>query len=108
MESVNLIKSLKDKLIEARRGRPSKKGDDGEGGLEHIQVQLRKVINLRGKKDVEFQNGKIVKNMKPRDAEKALRKIDNMRMPNDKAKAVKYIFANPQNLAKFIKDKETI
>ena len=46
--------------------------------------------------------------MKPKDAEKALKKIDNMRMPNDKAKAVKYIFANPQNLAKFIKDKETI
>ena len=103
---ISFGKQLQNSIIEARRGRPSKSGEDGEGGLEHIQVQLRKVINLRGKKDVEFQNGKIVKNIKPRDAEKALKKIADMRMGNDKEKAVRYIFAKPENLAKFVKDEK--
>mgnify|MGYP003314622653 CR=1 FL=1 len=37
----------------------------------------------------------------------ALKKINDMRGANDKHKAVKYIFAKPENLAKFIKDKES-
>jgi hypothetical protein len=99
-----IVKEWKQKIIEGR-GRPSAGGDTG-GDIEHIQVQLRKVINLRGAKPVEFQNGKKVTNIKPRDAEYALKKINDMRGANDKHKAVKYIFAKPENLAKFIKDKE--
>ena len=100
-----IVKQWKQKIIEGR-GRPSAGGDTG-GDIEHIQVQLRKVINLRGAKPVEFQNGKKVTNIKPRDAEYALKKINDMRGANDKHKAVKYIFAKPENLAKFIKDKES-
>ena len=100
-----IVKEWKQKIIEGR-GRPSAGGDTG-GDIEHIQVQLRKVINLRGAKPVEFQNGKKVTNIKPRDAEYALKKINDMRGANDKHKAVKYIFAKPENLAKFIKDKES-
>ena len=99
-----IVNKWKQKIIEGR-GRPSAGGDTG-GDVEHIQVQLRKVINLRGAKDVEFLNGKKVKNIKPRDAEYVLKKINDMRGANDKHKAVKYIFAKPENLAKFIKDKE--
>jgi len=45
-------------LDEAKRGRPSKNASatDDEGGREHIVVQLRKVINLRGARPVEFND----------------------------------------------------
>ena len=46
-------------MDEARRGRPKKNptGDEEQGG-EHIVMQLRKSVSLRGQKHVEFADGK--------------------------------------------------
>ena len=58
--------------LEARRGRPPKNptGDEDQGG-EHIIIQLRKSVSLRGQKHVEFGDGK--KHQVPeRHAQKAL------------------------------------
>ena len=57
---------------EARRGRPPKNptGDEDQGG-EHIIIQLRKSVSLRGQKHVEFGDG--AKHQVPeRHAQKAL------------------------------------
>jgi hypothetical protein len=47
-------------LDEAKRGRPRKDGSkpsgDEEGGREHIIVQLRKAENLRGNRQIEFND----------------------------------------------------
>ena len=66
-------------IDEARRGRPSKNASgDEEGGREHIVVQLRKVINLRGAKQVEF-NDNTKKDISIEHAKKALEMHSNMK-----------------------------
>ena len=66
-------------IDEARRGRPSKNASgDEEGGREHIVVQLRKVVNLRGAKPVEF-NDNSKKDISIDHAKKALEMHSNMK-----------------------------
>ena len=93
---------LKNTIIEARRGRPKKNAnpDDTEGGLENIQIQLRKSVNLRGMKDVEFGDGKKVK-VSAADAQKVLSKLDAIRMPKDRQHAVIHIAKSHQNMKDF-------
>jgi len=73
-------------LDEAKRGRPRKDGSssgEDEGGREHIVIQLRKAINLRGQKHVEFNSGE--KHQVPVDhAKKALDMHDSMKKAEDK------------------------
>jgi len=74
-------------LDEAKRGRPRKDGStkpgDDDGGREHIVVQLRKSVNLRGQKDVEFNSGE--KHQVSVDhAKKALQMHDSMKKSEDK------------------------
>lgn len=74
-------------LDEARRGRPRKDGSkpagDEEGGREHIIVQLRKVVNLRGQKHVEF-NDNSKHEVGVEHAKKALATHDSMKRAEDK------------------------
>lgn len=88
------IKKASDKLTkeeleldEARRGRPRKDGSkpegDEEGGREHIVMQLRKVVNLRGQKHVEF-NDDSKHEVGVEHAKKALAKHDSMHRASDK------------------------
>lgn len=74
-------------LEEARRGRPRKDGTkpegDEEGGREHIIMQLRKVVNLRGQKKVEF-NDDSKHDISVDHAKKALAKHDSMHRAADK------------------------
>lgn len=74
-------------LEEARRGRPRKDGSkpagDEEGGREHIIVQLRKVVNLRGQKHVEF-NDNSKHEVGVDHAKKALSMHDNLKRAEDK------------------------
>ena len=81
---------------EAKRGRP-KKGTGDEEGIEHIQIQLRKVINLRGMKPVEFTDGKKTK-VSPQTARKVLDIIDKTRDSSKKQQIVKYISKSLDNL----------
>ena len=73
-------------LEEAKRGRPRKDGTssgEDEGGREHIVMQLRKAINLRGQKHVEFNSGE--KHQVPVEhAKKALDMHDSMKKAEDK------------------------
>ena len=78
-------------IIEARRGRPSKDTDgDEEGGREHIIVQLRKAINLRGEKHVEFDDGNRVK-VSPQHAHVALNQHKNQKTAVDKGAFARHI-----------------
>ena len=86
----------KNRVTEAKRGRP-KKGESDEEGIEHIQIQLRKVINLRGMKPVEFTNGKKTK-VSVQVAQRVLDVINKTRGAKDKQDIVKYIQKSPENL----------
>lgn len=75
-------------LEEARRGRPRKDGSkpagtEEDGGREHIIMQLRKVVNLRGQKKVEF-NDDSKHDISVDHAKKALAKHDSMHRAADK------------------------
>ena len=74
-------------LDEARRGRPRKDGSkpegEDDGGREHIVMQLRKVVNLRGQKPVEF-NDNSKHDVSVEHAKKALAKHDSMHKAADK------------------------
>ncbi len=96
--------SFKQYITEGR-GRPSKTGDSS-GDVEHIVMQLRKSISLRGLKKVEFLDGKKVKI--PADTAMAvIKKIDKMRQARDKQNAVNYIWKSLKNLKDFVSDKES-
>jgi hypothetical protein len=89
---------------EARRGRPPKNAN-ADGGMENIQMQLRKAISMNGQKEVEFHDGsksKISQGM----ARAVLGKIDKMRQPKDKQNASRYIAKSLSNLKAFATGKE--
>ena len=71
-----------DDMTEGRR--PKAKDGEEEGG-EHIAMQLRKSISMRGQKAVKFNDGKEVK-VSMRDADKFFRKFNKLRMAKDKIK----------------------
>ena len=96
------MKSFKEYLDEGR-GRPRKDGKT-EGDLENIQMQLRKSVSLRGKKDVEFSDGK-KKKIDDKTARKVLQMIDKMKQAKDKQNAVNYIAKSEKNLMNFASGK---
>ena len=71
-----------DDMTEGRR--PKAKDGEEEGG-EHIAMQLRKSISMRGQKAVRFNDGKEVK-VSMRDADKFFKKFNQLRMAKDKIK----------------------
>ena len=85
----------------AKRGRPKK---SGETGIENIQMQLRKVVSLRGQKPVEFENGKKLK-MTPAQATTIDKKIGALRMPKDKQQFINFINKSPENMKKALDPK---
>ena len=85
----------------ARRGRPKK---SGEVGIENIQMQLRKVISLRGQRPVEFENGKKLK-MTPAQANLIDKKIGALRQTKDKQSFVQFITKSPENMKKALDPK---
>ena len=95
-------------IDEARRGRPRKNPlptgqENDEGGLEHIQMQLRKSISLRGLKDVEFADGKKHK-VKPNVAHAALNKIDRIKDRKQRHDAVVKIGKSLNDLMSFVNE----
>jgi len=94
--------------LDERRGRPRKDGTS-DGDLENIQMQLRKSVSLRGKKDVEFADGK-KKKVDDKVARKVLQMIDKYRRAQDKQNVVNYIAKSEKNLMSFasgkVKDSE--
>lgn len=73
-------------LDEAQRGRPKKNADgEDEQGREHIIMQLRKAVSLRGQHNVEFANGDKVK-VPASHAIKALNKHKEARGADNKDK----------------------
>ena len=85
------------------RGRPRKDGTASDD-REHIQMQLRKSISMRGAKEVEFADGKKVK-VKPHHASAVLRKISSIKQPRDKQNAVNHITKSHKNMMDFHNDK---
>ena len=70
---------------EATEGRRPKSVDGEEEGGEHIAMQLRKAITMRGQKSVKFNDGKETK-VSVRDADKFFQKFNRTRMSKDKIK----------------------
>jgi hypothetical protein len=77
---------------EARRGRPKKGGPTGDedSGAEHIVMQLRKSVSLRGQKHVEFADGKKHK-VSAAHAQKALSMHNTMNKTADKERFTKHM-----------------
>ena len=96
------MKSFKEYFDEGR-GRPRKDGS-AQGDLENIQMQLRKAVSLRGKKDVEFADGK-KKKVDDKVARKVLQMIDKYRKSQDKQNVVNYIAKSEKNLMSFASGK---
>ena len=92
-----------EKAVSEKRGRPRKDGT-ADGDLENIQMQLRKSVSLRGKKDVEFTDGK-KKKVDDKVARKVLQMIDKYRQPKDKQNIVTYIAKSEKNLMNFASGK---
>ena len=92
-----------EKAVSEKRGRPRKDGT-ADGDLENIQMQLRKSVSLRGKKDVEFSDGK-KKKVDDKIARKVLQMIDKYRQPKDKQNIVTYIAKSEKNLMNFASGK---
>ena len=92
-----------EKAVSEKRGRPRKDGTS-DGDLENIQMQLRKSVSLRGKKDVEFADGK-KKKVDDKVASKVLQMIDKYRKPQDKQNIVNYIAKSEKNLMSFASGK---
>ena len=92
-----------EKAVSEKRGRPRKDGT-ADGDLENIQMQLRKSVSLRGKKDVEFADGK-KKKVDDKVARKVLQMIDKYRKPQDKQNIVNYIAKSEKNLMSFASGK---
>ena len=94
------MKSFKEYLDEGR-GRPRKDGKT-EGDLENIQMQLRKSVSLRGKKEVEFSDCN-KKKVDDKTARKVLQMIDKMKQAKDKQNVVNYIAKSEKNLMNFVR-----
>ena len=100
-------------LDEGRRGRPRSKDSGPEriepedGGLEPIQVQLNKAINLRGMKEVEFINGDKEK-VNPELARTVLNKINSLRGAKEKQMVVRFIMKSKNNLHKYANDPDAM
>ena len=92
-----------EKAVSERRGRPRKDGTS-DGDLENIQMQLRKSVSLRGKKEVEFSDGK-KKKVDDKVARKVLQMIDKYRQSKDKQNVVNYIAKSEKNLMNFASGK---
>ena len=92
-----------EKAVSEKRGRPRKDGT-ADGDLENIQMQLRKSVSLRGKKDVEFADGK-KKKVDDKVARKVLQMIDKYRQSKDKQNIVNYIGKSEKNLMNFASGK---
>ena len=92
-----------EKAVSEKRGRPRKDGT-ADGDLENIQMQLRKSVSLRGKKDVEFADGK-KKKVSDKVAHKVLQLIDKYRQSKDKQNIVNYIAKSEKNLMNFASGK---
>ena len=92
-----------EKAVSEKRGRPRKDGTS-DGDLENIQMQLRKSVSLRGKKDVEFADGK-KKKVNDKVARKVLQMIDKYRQSKDKQNIVNFISKAEKNLMSFASGK---
>ena len=67
-------------------------------------MQLRKSVSLRGKKEVEFSDGK-KKKVDDKVARKVLQMIDKYRQSKDKQNVVNYIAKSEKNLMNFASGK---
>ncbi len=88
--TMGIMKAIKSgdriNIGEAQRGRPKKNADgEDEQGREHIIMQLRKAVSLRGQHNVEFANGDKVK-VPASHAIKALNKHKEARGADNKDK----------------------
>jgi len=96
--------------LDEGRGRPRKDGKSSSSDdREHIQMQLRKSVSLRGLKDVEFDDGKKVK-VPAKVAQSVMSKIDGIKDAKQKQNAVQHISKSHKHMMDFhkgdYKDKE--
>ena len=96
------LKHKEDSVDEARRGRPKKNptGDEEHGG-EHIVMQLRKSVSLRGQKHVEFADGSKHK-VNHKHAAKALDMHSRMK-PHEKERFEKHVGMSHKHMQNALK-----
>ena len=80
----DVIKPFKEAaLAEARAGRPKKNATEDDPGSEHIMMQMRKVISLRGQHKVTHVSGE-KSDVSPSQAHKAIAHHDNLKTSAEK------------------------
>lgn len=106
-----MYKIMKEEVeVDEGRGRPRKDGTkSASDDREHIQMQLRKSVSLRGQKHVEFDDGKKVK-VPSAVARAVSSKIDGIKDAKQKQNAVQHISKSHKHMMDFhkgdYKDKE--
>jgi predicted DNA-binding antitoxin AbrB/MazE fold protein len=89
--------------LDEGRGRPRKDGTKSDtDDREHIQMQLRKSVSLRGLKDVEFDDGKKVK-VPAKVAQGVMSKINSIKDAKQKHNAVQHIAKSHKHMMDFHK-----
>jgi hypothetical protein len=89
--------------LDEGRGRPRKDGTKSDtDDREHIQMQLRKSVSLRGLKDVEFADGKKVK-VPAKVAQGVMSKINSIKDAKQKHNAVQHIAKSHKHMMDFHK-----
>jgi len=78
-----VLKAYKENINEARAGRPKKNATEDDPGSEHIMMQMRKVISLRGQHKVTHVSGE-KSDVTPTQAHKAIAHHDNLKTSAEK------------------------
>jgi hypothetical protein len=78
-----VLKAYKEDINEARAGRPKKNATEDDPGSEHIMMQMRKVISLRGQHKVTHVSGE-KSDVTPTQAHKAIAHHDNLKTSAEK------------------------
>ena len=94
----DVIKPFKEAALdEARAGRPKKNATEDDPGSEHVMMQMRKVISLRGQHKVTHVSGE-KSDVTPAQAHKALAHHDNLKTSAEKDAYAKRLHRSAESM----------
>jgi hypothetical protein len=94
----DVIKPFKEAALdEARAGRPKKNATENDPGSEHIMMQMRKVISLRGQHKVTHVSGE-KSDVTPIQAHKAIAHHDNLKTSAEKDSYAKRLHRSAESM----------
>ena len=101
----SVMKAYKEDINEARAGRPKKNATEDDPGSEHIMMQMRKVISLRGQHKVTHVSGE-KSDVSPTQAHKAIAHHDNLKTSAEKDTYAKRLHRSASSMHDALSGKE--